>query len=35
MAMKQNKIPMTLTEDNILKVAVEQGLIENDLLPLF
>jgi len=29
MAMKQNKIPMTLTEDNILKVAVEQGVIEN------
>ena len=28
--MKQNKIPMTLTEDNILKVAVEQGVIENE-----
>ncbi len=27
--MKQNKIPMILTEDNILKVAVEQGVIEN------
>ena len=27
--MKQNKIPMTLTEDNVLKVAVEQGVIEN------
>jgi len=27
--MKQTKIPMTLTEDNVLKVAVEQGVIEN------
>ena len=27
---KQNKIPMTLTEDNVLKVAVEQGVIENE-----
>ena len=27
---KQNKIPMTLTEDNLLKVAVEQGIIENE-----
>jgi hypothetical protein len=27
---KQNKIPMTLTEDNLLKVAVEQGVIENE-----
>lgn len=26
---KQDKIPMTLTEDNVLKVAVEQGVIEN------
>ena len=25
----QNKIPMTLTLDNILEVAVEQGVIEN------
>ena len=27
---KQTKIPMTLTEDNVLKVAVEQGVIENE-----
>ena len=27
---KQNKIPMTLTEDNVLKIAVEQGVIENE-----
>ena len=27
---KQNKIPTTLTEDNVLKVAVEQGVIENE-----
>jgi hypothetical protein len=27
---KQNKIPMTLTEDNVLKVAVEQAVIENE-----
>lgn len=26
---KQTKIPMTLTEDNVLKIAVEQGIIEN------
>ncbi len=26
---KQNKIPMTLTEDNVLKIAIEQGVIEN------
>ncbi len=26
---KQTKIPMTLGEDNILKIAVEQGVIEN------
>ena len=26
---KQDKIPMTLTEDNVLKIAVEQGVIEN------
>ena len=25
---KQNKIPMTLTEDNVLKIAIEQGVIE-------
>ena len=29
MKINQDKIPMTLTEDNILKVAVEQGVIEN------
>lgn len=28
--LKQNKIPMTLTEDGILKIAVEQGVIENE-----
>jgi len=27
--LKQNKIPMTL-EDNVLKVALEQGIIENE-----
>ena len=27
---KQTKIPMTLTEDNVLKIAVEQGAIENE-----
>ena len=26
----QDKIPMTLTEDNVLKIAVEQGVIENE-----
>ena len=26
---KQDKIPMTLTEDNVLKIAIEQGVIEN------
>jgi hypothetical protein len=26
--LKQNKIPMVLTEDNLLKVALEQGIIE-------
>jgi hypothetical protein len=26
---KQDKIPMTLTEENVLKIAVEQGIIEN------
>ena len=27
---KQTKIPMTLTEDNVLKIAVEQGVIKNE-----
>ena len=27
---KQTKIPMELTEENILKVAIEQGVIENE-----
>ena len=27
---KQNKIPMVLGEDNILRIAVEQGVIENE-----
>ena len=27
---KQDKIPMTLTEDGLLKIAVEQGVIENE-----
>jgi len=27
---KQVKIPMLLTEDNILKIAVEQGVVENE-----
>ena len=26
---KQDKIPMELTEENILKIAIEQGVIEN------
>ena len=26
---KQTKIPMELTEDNLMKIAVEQGVIEN------
>ena len=30
MKINQDKIPMTLTEDNILKIAVEQGVIENE-----
>lgn len=29
MKIKQTKIPMTLTEDNVLKIAFEQGVIEN------
>ena len=29
MKINQDKIPMTLTEDNVLKIAVEQGVIEN------
>jgi hypothetical protein len=28
--LKQDKIPVVLTEDNILKIAVEQGAIENE-----
>jgi len=28
--LKQDKIPMTLTEDGILKIAVKQGVIENE-----
>ena len=27
---KQNKIPVTLTEDNVLKIAIDQGVIENE-----
>ena len=27
---KQDKIPITLTEDNVLKIAIEQGVIENE-----
>jgi hypothetical protein len=27
---KQDKIPMTLTEDNVLKIALERGVIENE-----
>jgi hypothetical protein len=27
---KQTKIPITLTEDNLLKIAVDQGVIENE-----
>jgi hypothetical protein len=27
---KQTKIPMILTEDNVFKIAVEQGVIENE-----
>ena len=27
---KQTKIPMTLTGDNVLKIAAEQGVIENE-----
>jgi hypothetical protein len=27
---KQTKIPMTLTEDNVLKIAVDQGVIDNE-----
>ena len=26
---KQDKIPMTLTEDNVMEIAVEQGVLEN------
>ena len=28
--LKQTKIPVTLTEDGILKISVEQGVIENE-----
>jgi hypothetical protein len=27
---EQTKIPMTLTEDNLLRIAVEQGVIDNE-----
>jgi len=27
---KQDKIPMVLTEDNVMKAAIEQGVIENE-----
>ena len=27
---KQTKIPMILTEDNVFKIAVEQGVVENE-----
>jgi hypothetical protein len=30
MKLKQTKIPMELSEDNILKIAIEQGVIENE-----
>jgi hypothetical protein len=30
MRLKQTKIPVTLTEDNLLKIAVEQGVIDNE-----
>ena len=30
MKIDQDKIPMILTEDNVLKIAVEQGVIENE-----
>ena len=30
MRLKQTKIPMTLTEDNLLKIVVEQGVIDNE-----
>ena len=30
MKINQDKIPMTLTEDNVLKIAVDQGVIENE-----
>ena len=28
--MKQTKIPVTIDEDNLIKIAVEQGVIENE-----
>ena len=30
MKINQDKIPMTLTEDNVLKIAVDQGVIDNE-----
>jgi hypothetical protein len=30
MRLKQTKIPMILDEDNVLRIAVEQGVIENE-----
>jgi hypothetical protein len=30
MRLKQTKIPMTLMEDNLLRIAVEQGVIDNE-----
>jgi hypothetical protein len=30
MRLKQTKIPMTLIEDNLLRIAVEQGVIDNE-----
>ena len=29
---KQDKIPVVIDEDNLIKIAVEQGVIENDLI---
>ena len=30
MRLKQTKIPVTIDEDNLIKIAVEQGVIENE-----
>ncbi len=30
MRLKQTKIPMILDEDNVLKIAIEQGVVENE-----